>query len=118
KHADVEVVGEAANADEAEKLINELRPQLLFLDVQMPGGNGFELLEALDPAPQVIFVTAFDEHAIKAFQVNALDYLMKPVEPARLEAALAKLAHKGDGDGPQRDMLHADDQIFLRDNDK
>jgi two-component system LytT family response regulator len=115
-HPEIEVVGEAANADEAEKLIAELRPNLLFLDVQMPGRTGFELLESLDPAPNVIFVTAYDEYAIKAFQVNALDYLMKPVDPARLEAALAKLPHKGDG--PQRDMLHADDQIFLRDNDK
>ncbi len=118
KHPDVEVVGEAANADDAEKIINELRPQLLFLDVQMPGRDGFELLEALDPAPQVIFVTAFDEHAIRAFQVNALDYLMKPVEPARLEAALAKVHEKGTDGQPQREILHADDQIFLRDNEK
>src|SRR5262245_20553887 len=108
KHPQVEIVGEAANADEAERLINELRPQLLFLDVEMPGRNGFELLEALDPAPQVVFVTAYDEHAIHAFQVNALDYLMKPVEPARLEAALAKV-HTGGEDGmPQREILRAD----------
>jgi two-component system LytT family response regulator len=118
RHPDVEVVGEAANADEAEKLVNDLHPQLLFLDVQMPGRNGFELLESLDPAPQVIFVTAFDEHAIKAFQVNALDYLMKPVEAARLEAALAKVQIKGEDGQPQRGILHADDQIFLRDNEK
>ena len=113
----VEVVGEAANADEAERMITELRPQLLFLDVQMPGRNGFELLESLDPAPHVIFVTAFDEHAIQAFQVNALDYVLKPVEPKRLEAALAKLPSRG-ADLPQREMLRADDQIFLRDNEK
>ena len=113
----VEVVGEAANADEAERMITELRPQLLFLDVQMPGRNGFELLESLDPAPHVIFVTAFDEHAIQAFQVNARDYVLKPVEPKRLEAALAKLPSRG-ADLPQREMLRADDQIFLRDNEK
>ena len=118
KHTDVDIVGEAANADEAEKLINELRPQLLFLDVQMPGRTGFDLLESLDPAPHVIFVTAFDEHAIKAFQVNALDYLMKPVEPARLEAAIAKLPRRGSDDMPQREILRDTDQIFLRDNDK
>src|SRR5262245_51195173 len=101
---EIEVVGEAANADEAEKLVAELHPDLLFLDVQMPGRTGFELLEALDPAPHVIFVTAFDEHAIHAFQVNALDYLLKPVDPVRLEAALAKLPRKGPSDLPQRDI--------------
>jgi two-component system LytT family response regulator len=118
KHPEVEVVGEAANADEAEKLIGELHPQLLFLDVQMPGRTGFDLLEALDPAPQVVFVTAFDEHAIHAFQVNALDYLLKPVDPERLAAALSKMTRAADADLPQRDVLKADDQIFLRDNDK
>ncbi len=118
KHPEVEVVGEAANADEAEKLIGELHPQLLFLDVQMPGRTGFDLLEALDPAPQVVFVTAFDEHAIRAFQVNALDYLLKPVDPERLAAALSKTTRAADADLPQREILRADDQIFLRDNDK
>lgn len=118
KHPEVEIVGEAANADEAEKLVIEARPDLLFLDIQMPGRNGFELLEALDPAPQVIFVTAYDEHAIHAFQVNALDYLMKPVDPVRLEAAIAKLPNRSMADAPQREILHADDQIFLRDNEK
>lgn len=118
KHPEVEIVGEAANADEAEKLIAELHPQLLFLDVQMPGRSGFDLLEALDPAPNVIFVTAFDEHAIHAFQVNALDYVLKPVDPARLEAAISKLPRGGGSDLPQREILRADDQIFLRDNDK
>lgn len=118
KHPEVEIVGEAANADEAEKLIAELHPQLLFLDVQMPGRSGFDLLEALDPAPNVIFVTAFDEHAIHAFQVNALDYVLKPVDPSRLEAAISKLPRGGDADLPQREILRADDQIFLRDNDK
>ena len=118
KHPEVEIVGEAANADEAEKMIAELHPQLLFLDVQMPGRSGFDLLEALDPAPNVIFVTAFDEHAIQAFQVNALDYVLKPVDPSRLEAAISKLPRGGDADLPQREILRADDQIFLRDNDK
>ena len=118
KHHEVEVVGEAANADEAEKLVHELRPDLLFLDVNMPGRDGFQLLEALDPAPHVIFVTAYDEHALHAFKVNALDYVMKPVEPARLEAALNKVPRITEAGAPQRDMLHADDQIFLRDGEK
>jgi len=117
KHEGIEIVGEAANADEAEALIAEKRPDLLFLDINMPGRTGFELLESLDHAPQVIFVTAYDEHALHAFQVNALDYLMKPIDPERLDAALNKLP-RGDGDMPQRDMLKADDQIFLKDGEK
>ena len=118
KHEGIQVVGEAANADEAEERIAELKPDLLFLDINMPGRDGFQLLESLDHAPHVIFVTAYDEHALHAFQVNALDYLMKPIDPERLEAALNKLPQKGEGDVPQRDMLKADDQIFLKDGEK
>ncbi len=118
KHDQVEVVGEAANADEAEERIAELKPDLLFLDINMPGRDGFQLLESLDHAPHVIFVTAYDEHALHAFQVNALDYLMKPIDPERLEAALNKLPRKGEHDLPQRDILKADDQIFLKDGEK
>jgi two-component system LytT family response regulator len=117
KHEGIQVVGEAANADEAEERIAELKPDLLFLDINMPGRDGFQLLESLDHAPHVIFVTAYDEHALHAFQVNALDYLMKPIDPERLEAALNKLP-RADGDIPQRDMLKADDQIFLKDGEK
>lgn len=114
----VEVVGEAANADEAEQRINELRPDLVFLDINMPGRDGFQLLESLDHAPHVIFVTAYDERAVDAFKVNALDYLMKPIDPARLEAAVAKLPKAAEGDGPQRELLRADDQIFLKDGER
>lgn len=118
KHDQVEVVGEAANADEAEERIAELKPDLLFLDINMPGRDGFQLLEALDHAPNVIFVTAYDQHALHAFQVNALDYLMKPIDPQRLEAAINKLPKVKDGDVPDRDMLRLDDQIFLKDGEK
>lgn len=114
----VEVVGEAANADEAEQRINELRPDLVFLDINMPGRDGFQLLESLDHAPHVIFVTAYDERAVDAFKVNALDYLMKPIDPARLEAAVAKLPKAADSEVPQRELLHADDQIFLKDGER
>jgi two-component system LytT family response regulator len=117
KHENIEVVGEAANADEAEERIAELKPDLLFLDINMPGRDGFQLLEALDRAPLVIFVTAYDEHALHAFQVNALDYLMKPIDPSRLDAAIDKLPKLNDG-LPQRDILHLDDQIFLKDGEK
>ncbi|MCB0792062.1 MAG: response regulator transcription factor [Flavobacteriales bacterium] len=117
-HGGVEVVGEAANADEAETAILTLRPDLLFLDVNMPGRNGFDLLEALDHVPHVIFVTAYDEHALKAFQVNALDYLMKPIDPDRLAGAIDKLPQRSATDTPTRDMLRTEDQIFLKDGEK
>ena len=120
KHEGIEIVGEAANADEAETLIAEKRPDLLFLDINMPGRTGFELLESLDHAPQVIFVTAYDEHALKAFQVNALDYLLKPIDPERLDAALNKLAAASSSEPgmPQREILRESDQIFLKDGEK
>ena len=87
---DVNVVGEARHADEARAQIQALRPDLLLLDVQMPGQTGFELLASLEAAPHVIFTTAYDEYALQAFAVNALDYLLKPVQEARLATALAK----------------------------
>lgn len=118
-HDQVQVVGEAANADEAETLIAQLRPDLIFLDINMPGRTGFELLEALEQPPQVIFVTAYDEHALKAFEVNALDYLLKPIDPERLGAALAKVQASQQEDGVlHRDLLRETDQVFLKDNDK
>lgn len=89
---DVEVVGECGDGSEAVKLIGELRPDLVFLDVQMPRLNGFKVLEALpvDQMPVVIFTTAHDEHAIRAFEVNAVDYLLKPCKPARFQKALQR----------------------------
>lgn len=114
----VQVVGEAGHAEEAEKMVAELRPDLLFLDINMPGRDGFELLEALELAPHVIFVTAYDEHAVKAFEVNALDYLLKPVDPERLAAAISKVAlmpKAGDG---ARDILGPQDRIFIKDGEK
>lgn len=90
-HSEVEVVGEAHNGAEALSLIRQASPDLLFLDVEMPEMNGFELLDQLeDQVPQVIFTTAFDQYAIKAFEVNALDYLLKPIAQARLAAALQR----------------------------
>jgi len=117
-HEGITVVGEAANVHEAEVLIAEHHPELLFLDINMPGGTGFDLLERLDHAPQVIFVTAYDEHALKAFAVNALDYLLKPIDPERLAAALGKLRPSGEHAAPGREVLREHDQIFLKDGDK
>ena len=88
---DVEVVGEAANGVEAVQLIEESQPDLVFLDVQMPGMNGFEVLRALRTAPpQVIFATAYDEYAIRAFEVQAIDYLLKPLARARVAEAVGR----------------------------
>jgi two-component system LytT family response regulator len=87
----VVVLGEAGRNQEARDRIATLRPQLLFLDIQMPGGGGFELLHGLDAPPAVVFVTAHEEHAIRAFEVNAIDYLLKPVDPSRLHACIKKV---------------------------
>jgi two-component system LytT family response regulator len=87
----IEVVGEAGNGFEAVKLCETLTPDLLFLDIQMPKLSGFEVLELLgETAPATVFVTAFDEYALKAFEVHAVDYLLKPVEPERLRAAVER----------------------------
>lgn len=87
----IEIVGEAGNVDEAARKVEELSPGLLFLDIQMPGGSGFDLLTRLDYLPQVIFTTAHDEHAVRAFEVNALDYVLKPIDPERFAAAVARV---------------------------
>ena len=110
----IEIVGEAANVDEAEARIGELSPQLLFLDIQMPGGHGFELLTRLDRAPRVIFTTAHDEHAVRAFEVNALDYLLKPIDPARLAEALSR----AQGAAADRTPATHLEQIFVKDGSR
>ncbi|MFT4683020.1 MAG: two-component system LytT family response regulator [Flavobacteriales bacterium] len=123
-HPEVEIIGEAANADEALNLIDEKEPDLLFLDIQMPGKSGLELLSELDHAPEVIFVTAYDEYAIKAFEVNALDYLLKPVEENRLAEAVKKvqerIAHreKQQDEHVTKEALSSSDQIFIKDGEK
>jgi two-component system, LytTR family, response regulator len=106
----VQVIGEAGNIDEARERIEELAPELVFLDIQMPGGTGFDLLTQLDCAPRVIFTTAYDQYAVKAFEVNALDYLLKPVEPDRLAAAIARLSVPGAA--PRAIPL---EQLFIKD---
>ena len=88
---DSQVVGEAANGLRAIELIRQERPDLVFLDIQMPGLDGFGVLEALDDLPQTVFVTAYDEYAIRAFHVNALDYLLKPFSLERLEQAIRRV---------------------------
>jgi two-component system LytT family response regulator len=87
---DVEIVGDASSLSEARSLVERAQPELIFLDVQLGRASGFDLLDAIDERTSVIFVTAYDQHALRAFDVHALDYLLKPVEPARLERALRR----------------------------
>ena len=118
---DIKVVGEAVNADDALEKINELKPELLFLDIQMPGKTGFDMLEELDAVPTVIFVTAYDEYALKAFEYNALDYLLKPIEPKRLEETVNKLIEKKRKktiSELDKDFLSEGDQVFVKDGEK
>jgi len=121
----IEIVGEAANADEAIKMVEDLRPDLLFLDIQMPGKNGFELLEALedDTIPEVIFTTAYDEYALKAFEYNALDYILKPIDLPRLGEAVHRVFEEFDrkhehDSVAERKILGENDQVFIKDGEK
>jgi len=118
---EINVVGEAVNADDALEKIQELKPDLLFLDIQMPGKTGFDMLEELDSVPTVIFVTAYDEYALKAFEYNALDYLLKPIEPKRLEETVNKLIEKKRKktiSELDKDFLSESDQVFVKDGEK
>ena len=119
----VEVVGEAADADEAEALLARLAddgtpPDVLFLDVQMPERSGFDLLDALVSAPDVVFVTAYDEHALRAFRASALDYLLKPVDPAELAGAVARVAERAERRPDPGARLGPGDRVFVKDGDR
>ncbi len=102
-HADLALLAECEDGPTAVETIDALRPDLVFLDVQMPELDGFEVLEALEARPAIIFVTAYDEHAVRAFEVNAIDYLLKPVEPARFDAALDRARARMREPGRSRD---------------
>jgi two-component system LytT family response regulator len=114
-HPGVGIVGEAANAEEALAQVAALRPDLLLLDVQMPGASGFDLLQALEVTPEVIFTTAFDQYALQAFEVNALDYLQKPIQAARLAQALQRAAQRL-GVAPAS-AAAVPQKLFIRDGD-
>lgn len=118
-HKEIEVIAECANAAEAKEKIDSLKPDVVFLDINMPGKSGLELVEEISALPDVVFVTAYDEHAIKAFELNAFDYLLKPVQPQRLSETLKKLAEKevvskGENTGP----LDENELIFIKDGEK
>jgi two-component system LytT family response regulator len=122
-HEDVSIVGEAATVDEAEARLRELPVDLLFLDIKMPGATGFDLLERLDRVPLLVFTTAYDEFALRAFEVNAIDYLLKPIRPDRLAAALDKMrtlwtAMGAAAPAESGTRRSATDRVFLRDGDR
>lgn len=118
---DAEVIGEAAELAAAREAVERLQPDLLLLDVELPGATGFDLLDQLEHLPLVVFTTAYDQHALAAFERNALDYLLKPIAPDRLEAALAKARERlrptPASQGPAV-VKGADDMVFLRDGER
>ncbi|HTM91721.1 MAG TPA: response regulator [Flavisolibacter sp.] len=125
-YPEIEIVDEASNAEEGIQKIENYNPDLVFLDIQMPGKTGFDMLSELDHSPQVIFTTAYDEYALKAFEVNALDYLLKPIEPRRLADAVEKLkrtTHNGSVEkvsphSEPTNILSENDQVFVKDGER
>ena len=119
-HDDLELVGEAANVDDGVELIEKESPDLLFLDINMPEKDGFDLLELLDEVPITIFTTAYDEYAIKSFEYNALDYLLKPVSNKRFDMALEKVREKmshRSNESAATTKLTKQSQIFIKDGE-
>jgi two-component system LytT family response regulator len=124
-YLEIDIIGEAKNGEEGIALIKEQKPDLVFLDINMPGMNGFEMLKHLEEIPRVIFVTAYDEYALKAFEVNALDYILKPVDPERLREAIQKLSSEDDfisaqsaGIARKDRFLTVNDRVFIKDGEK
>ncbi len=122
-YPEIDVIDEAANAQEGVDKIENQNPDIIFLDIQMPGKTGFDLLSDLERAPHVIFTTAYDEYALKAFEVNALDYLLKPIEPKRLADAIHKLQfeiskERAGLNGANRGALTEADQVFVKDGER
>lgn len=120
---EIDIIGECADAAVALETIEQMQPDVIFLDIQMPGKTGFELLSELGTVPRVIFVTAHDEYALRAFEVNALDYLTKPVQPERLAAAVQKLLDKPARAEQKTEQqpggtLSDQDQVFVKDGER
>jgi two-component system LytT family response regulator len=123
QHPEISIIDEASGVDEGIEKIDLLHPDLIFLDIQMPGKTGFDLLAELEKAPRVIFTTAYDEFALKAFEVNALDYLLKPIDPQRLADAIQKLQTEIALEhasllGVNRGPLSESDQVFVKDGER
>ncbi|MEQ8907630.1 MAG: LytTR family DNA-binding domain-containing protein [Vicingaceae bacterium] len=127
EHPEIDVVEECNNADNAKNKIESLKPDLVFLDIQMPGKNGFELLEELTFVPRVVFTTAYDEYALKAFEVSAFDYLLKPIESGRLSETIDKLLKEAEEDEEREKGIETsasnaelgiEDQVFVKDGSR
>jgi two-component system LytT family response regulator len=114
----ITIEGEAANAIEAKERIEEIKPDLIFLDIQMPGKDGFELLQELEYLPEIVFTTAYDQYALRAFEFNALDYLQKPIEKDRLAASISRVAEKREKAEISGDLLKTTDRVFVKDGDR
>lgn len=118
-YKDIEIIAECNNAQSAKEKIAELNPDVIFLDMQMPGKTGLELIEEVSALPDVVFVTAHDEYAIKAFEVNAFDYLLKPVSPERLAETIKKLTQKEIYEKKENTTpLTESDKVFIKDGEK
>lgn len=121
-YPEIELVGEAENVDDGVELIEKMKPEMLFLDINMPEKDGFELLETLSEVPITVFTTAYDEYAIKSFEYNALDYLLKPINEKRFAVAIdkvkAKLEEKTDENNASAERLTGNSQIFIKDGEK
>lgn len=113
-YPDFEIIGEAANADEAENMINSLHPDFIFLDIQMPGRSGFDLLESLTNVPNVIFTTAFDKYAVQAFEVNAIDYLVKPIREERFAKAMMHIQFRQQEKEKNGNTVTANQTLFIK----
>jgi two-component system LytT family response regulator len=124
EYPEIEIIDEAANVDEALDKIDQHNPDIIFLDINMPGKSGFDLLNELDKSPMVIFTTAYDEYAVKAFEVNALDYVVKPIEPKRLKDTIQKVNEAFQKEkaaiqeSAKRGMLGENDQVFVKDGER
>ncbi|MCT4582322.1 MAG: LytTR family DNA-binding domain-containing protein [Flavobacteriales bacterium] len=120
-YPEIEVIAECSNADDAIKSIEKNQPDLIFLDIEMPEKNGFDLLAALDKVPKVIFVTAYNDYALKAFDVNAIGYITKPVDPEKLKKVLTPLIEdfsQRSQESLPKEKLGLEHQIFLKDGEK
>lgn len=119
-HEEIELIGEAENVDDGFELINKTNPDLLFLDINMPEKDGFELLEMLDSVPLTVFTTAYDEYAIKSFEYNALDYLLKPINLKRFSVAVEKIKEKLSSNAQKeitKEKHNEGSQIFIKDGE-
>jgi two-component system, LytTR family, response regulator len=118
-HKEVEVIAECSDAQQASEKIAELKPDVIFCDIQMPGKTGLQLAEEISAAVDVVFITAHDEHAIKAFELNAFDYLLKPIQPLRLAETIKKLSIKEtSGKTENNSPLSKKDMVFIKDGEK